>query len=939
VTNNLCLSQQLHANGDWNSPVALEVNAVLLAAAQNNDGRLEVLYTNSNTQIMHCYQNPNGTWTGGQNFFGATAQQVTLTREKLGRFSTLPILALLLATLAGHWQPAQAAGAATSAPTSATSAAAAAAKAQALLQAQLAWQKSMAQKPQAASGCFKALYPATKWQSVPCVTAPPGPQGGRILHPEIVGSGADYAATVTGTATSMNGSFDAVEGAKQITGGKGSDSNFALQLNTELFSTPACSSAPTAAACKGWEQFIYSNSGKVFIQFWKINYSNNSNCPKSWTYSKAGSGCYFNSPAAPVPVQSVGNLAQLSLTAVAASGGNDSVTISTSPTSIYSVGYADNVLSLASAWNGAEFNIVGDANGSATSFNPGVSIGIRLAANSTSGAAPTCAQATVLQWVTTETNNLNLANDCTTVGNAIHYTEANTPIITTITPAYGPATGGTPVVLTGSGFTNATKVTFLASDGAPTPVPYAIISDSQIDTTSPACSTLGCGQATFGELVTVTGPTGSGGAPVGFKPYAFVNGVSPANGTAGTVVTVVGNGFYNYAPSQSFLFNGVQAQDVNCGTNRNTQCTMNAPPGVSGTVDVQYSGTANTPATTDGRSPVNGKDKFSYGSGPTIVSINPTHGPQAGGTQITLNGTGFTQTMEAGFNGFYVGIDGDCPTSTQCVFQTPRGQGQEYITVLDYKDGLSSTAGSGSLFTYDAPPPSGTLRPTGGPAAGGTAVEADLTSVSSSANIALQFHFSSGVAPVSGAVCKTSVGNAADSYCDFTSPPLPAGINPPVAVPVSVTEAGNILQLGNFTYEAPSPGSVSPDIGSPTGGTHVTVHVNNLAAGAGAVVDFTFNGTPAAAPNAACTVDAGDTGNSTCTATTPPLPADEIAPIQIPVSVMAQGKTVTVGNFQYGSKPPPSQCAICVEGGGVCSIENGKFVCTCHKSSPTGACQ
>jgi hypothetical protein len=96
---------------------------VLFAGAQNNDGRLEVLYPNSNAQIMHCYQSPNGTSTGSQNFFGATARQLTLTKDKLGRVtlnvqpalevavkycglrhlrcSTLPILALLFATLAG----------------------------------------------------------------------------------------------------------------------------------------------------------------------------------------------------------------------------------------------------------------------------------------------------------------------------------------------------------------------------------------------------------------------------------------------------------------------------------------------------------------------------------------------------------------------------------------------------------------------------------------------------------------------------------------------------------------------------------------------------------------------------------------------------------------------------------------------------------------------
>ena len=155
---------------------------------------------------------------------------------------------------------------------------------------------------------------------------------------------------------------------------------------------------------------------------------------------------------------------------------------------------------------------------------------------------------------------------------------------------------------------------------------------------------------------------------------------------------------------------------------------------------------------------------------------------------------------------------------------------------------------------------------------------------------------------------------------------------------MTATAASNTLQLGNFSYVEPSPGSIVPYSGYRAGGGSVTIHVNNLLAGAGAVVDFDFNGVQTAAANTVCTVDAGNTGNSTCTATAPPLPADETTPSKIPVSVTAQGQTVVVGNFDYVS-PVVSPCAACRAQGGVCSTAGGKFVCTCQKSSPTGSCQ
>jgi hypothetical protein len=491
----------------------------------------------------------------------------------------------------------------------------------AIVKAQQSWRQALLKQQLPGVGCFTAQYPNKTWRAAPCVKAPPGAQGRKFLKPDIVGKGTDYAATVTGTATSMTGSFNDVEGVRTITAGPGSQSNFALQLNTQLFSTPACGTRPN---CQGWEQFIYSNTGSAFIQFWLINYSSNGTCPsKFWTYSKGGSGCYFNSPAASVPVQPLGNLSQISMIATATAGGNDTVALSTSPTRVYTQSYADNVLSLAQQWNGAEYNIVGDANGSAISFNPGVLIDVRLGVTSTTGVAPKCAPASVLTWVTQETNNLNLANDCTTSGNAIDYAEANTPLITGVAPTTGPATGGTLVTLTGTGFTGATSVTFFQSVFPATAVPFIVLSDSTITATTPACPPTTCDTTLFGDIITVTGPTGSGSALQGFHPFPRITGINPPSGPPGTAVTVEGNGFTLASPT--FAFNGQPAGGVECSGNRNIACTMTVPTLETGPANVTFPGAPPNPP----------RDQFNVtGGAVTTCTFQLLSCPSGGGSQL-----------------------------------------------------------------------------------------------------------------------------------------------------------------------------------------------------------------------------------------------------------------------------------------------------------------
>jgi hypothetical protein len=571
------------------------------------------------------------------------------------------------------------------------------------------------------------------------------------------------------------------------------------------------------------------------------------NCPNDWRHYNENdpTGCFFNTPKTPLPAQSLSNLGNLTFTATAAFNGKDTATIAVSPTSVYSASYYDNVLNLSKSWTAAEFNIFGDTSASNSSFNPGSSIGIQLRINAASGnTTPVCSNndfsgydGSFNGW-TGETNNLNVKNNCTADSNAIFFTEANTPLIDTVsTPEVTPnsafwpsgwptgsANGNTAVTLSGTGFTGATQVTFAAGATNATPVPFDVLSDTQINTVSPACAPLGCGQGDTGEAITVTGPDGSDSAPQGLIPYSVVTNVNPESGVPGTKVTVSGNGFYNYGPTQSFLFGGVPAQNVVCTPYRNVQCTMTAPAGAPNRADVRFSGTVSP----DGLSPINAQDVFTYtGNGaPTISSITPMSGSAAGGTTLVLTGTGFTQAMEAAFGSYYFGITGDCPTSTQCTITSPRSLGVSPVAVSvgGYAQG-SPFSTQNIQFTYTAPPPSGVMTPSSGLPIGGTVVFLQLSHlVAPPGATQIAFDFNGNQIPAINISCHPATLNTTDSDCTFETPPLSPPGPGPVAVPVTVITGTTTLGVGNFTFQ---PATVPPsqcEVCQEKGGTCVTLN-------------------------------------------------------------------------------------------------------------------
>jgi hypothetical protein len=264
------------------------------------------------------------------------------------------------------------------------------------------WRRGMARVPLPKKGCFTSSYPSTQWQEIPCVTAPARPYPpARGPRPDTIGNGNDASAQVTGLISEAVGSFDSVTGVTSVTDPNGT-SGFSLQLNTSFFTTTACNGSANPSACLGWQQFVYSNSGIAFIQYWLVDY--NTTCPAGWNTFDSGPDvdCWQNGTnAASVPIQPITNLVALSLTGQASQGGTDTIIMATG-SNVYSAQNEDNVLDLAQAWQAAEFNILGDCCGSETTFNSGSTVVVRTSVDYGSPSAPSC----LGQGFTRETNNL-----------------------------------------------------------------------------------------------------------------------------------------------------------------------------------------------------------------------------------------------------------------------------------------------------------------------------------------------------------------------------------------------------------------------------------------------------------------------------------------------------------------------------------------------------
>lgn len=306
-------------------------------------------------------------------------------------------------------------------------------------QAQAAWRADIARIEVPADGCFQAAYPNLYWEAVACSDGPARTHS--VPHKvkeeggsDVAGNGHDYAASVNGLISQAVGVFPKVTGVTHEQsvgvpaygdGGVLGPNEYTLQINTNYTgTTAACKSHP---GCVVWQQFIYATNqieeGKAaaFMEYWLISWGS-SKCPVGFNSDFAGD-CWVNSRAVTIPDLKIATLADVQLSGSVVAGGSDTVTFTNGAHS-YSVSVNDAKLDIATVWDQAEFNVVGDGGGSRADFNKGSSLTAGIAVLYGSTAAPTCKKNA---GTTGESNNLNLG-PCTASGGAvpsIEFTESN----------------------------------------------------------------------------------------------------------------------------------------------------------------------------------------------------------------------------------------------------------------------------------------------------------------------------------------------------------------------------------------------------------------------------------------------------------------------------------------------------------------------------------
>jgi hypothetical protein len=358
----------------------------------------------------------------------------------------------------------------------------------------------MSKKPLPKEGCFQATHPSTEWKEVACQTPPAVPmtpaQGAAKAgpSPSIVGNGVDNTAEVAGIFWS-EGSFPSATGLT-TEADNGNNNDFALQMNTNKFSTAQCLGRK---GCKGWEQFLYAPSswpvpGGVYIQYWLLGFGSSSPSGSGWNNQSGTTNWYKNSDHE-VGVESLAitDLGHLVLTGSA--GSTDMVTMWTGDGNVYATSQPS-VLGLTGNWNVSEFNVFGNGNGTEAVFQGDVTLVVQTLTESAGpgSGVPTCDG----PGFTAEFTNLNLVPGCCLIGGVapgIQFTESTSGKTAAPCP---------PVALAVPGASLAASQQFgVEQTDVFTVGPNGVLNVSWVDNTEP-----------WNEAFPIGGPVFPAGAPV-----------------------------------------------------------------------------------------------------------------------------------------------------------------------------------------------------------------------------------------------------------------------------------------------------------------------------------------------------------------------------------------------------------------------------------------
>jgi hypothetical protein len=414
--------------------------------------------------------------------------------------------------------------------------------------------------------------------------------------------------------------------------------------------------------------------------------------------------------------------------------------------------------------------------------------------------------------------------------NAVVYTYTGFINVGELSPVSGPARGGTPVVVRGSGFL---AVPTLVCRFGVVVVPGTLLNSTAVSCLSPEFS---AALADSQESRAVAVEVSNNGLDFGavdaltfvYDLDAAVESVSPSVGAlvGGTVVTVLGSDFMPGSPL-SCVFGGrvsVPATVLNATAAR---CVSPSVVDVLG--DSLDGGAVAVQVTSNGVDLSTSGALFTYSPLPSLSSIRPALGSAAGGTLVTIFGGDFPNVPELACRfgpAVVVPARWLSATSLSCVTPSWEGMGDVAVSVTVSRQEFVE---DGVLQFFMLPPMRiEGISPSAGPTSGGTLVSVVGTSFVAAPQ--LQCWFGSLAAPAMF-VSATQIVCASPAVSDRLALSL-------VPLTVSVNGVDMSASSAQFGYFAPpTVSAVAPTVGSTSGGTRVSVNATFEAPdGVGALV-------------------------------------------------------------------------------------------------------
>ena len=360
------------------------------------------------------------------------------------------------------------------------------------------------------------------------------------------------------------------------------------------------------------------------------------------------------------------------------------------------------------------------------------------------------------------------------------------PLVAPTVQVSSPPSGiaGTTVTLAGTGFTGVLSVTF----GGVSATAFTVFSSTKITAVAPP------GSGTVQIVVTTTGGTSNGIDFTYTTPTPVLNSLTPASGpvSGGNSVTLTGSGL---SGTTGVKFGAVNVPFTVVSAN---QITAIAPAAAGpGSVNVSVT----TPGGTSNTLP------YTYVNAPVLTSVTPNQGSNAGGTVVTLTGTGLSGATSVTFGGVPA-TSFTVLSNTQITAVTPGGiTGTVPVAVT-----TAAGTASGVNFYFLPPPILTSAAPGSGPTTGGTTVVLTGSGLATATNVLF------------GGTPANSFTVVSDSQINAVAPAKPAG-----TVSVTVVTPGGTSNGTGYTYVVPPVlASLAPNIGPTAGGNTVTLSGSGL---------------------------------------------------------------------------------------------------------------